>query len=291
MTFNQSTTDDIIVIYHGYCTDGFGAAFAAWKKFGNNATYIARDRKDVPFSPSFFKNKEVYVVDYSFSLAEMIAYQDEARSFMVIDHHISAKNDVESLHNHIFNNDKSGAYLAWEYFHPETKVPKLIEYISDADIWAHTLPDWQEIESFIYSDSSEHFTFEHFQKIHDMLETEDGYSRAKEIGTLLLSSFKQKVEMYVNLAELVEFEGHKIYAVNASRDVRSQLGHILAEKTNSFSLLFTYELGTWKCSLRSVKDFDVSTIATKYGGGGHKNAAAFMVPAGFPLPFANSSTT
>lgn len=285
MTPTESLLKDIVIIYHGYCTDGFGAAYAAWKKYGDSASYIPRDRKEKPFNPEIFKDKTVYVLDYSFQKEEMLAYEKEAKTFMVIDHHISAKEDVQSLSSHIFNNDKSGAYLAWEYFHPETKVPKLIEYISDADIWSHSLPDWQQIESYIYSDGDEHFTFKHFEELHAALETEEGYVRAKEIGAILLSSFKQRVNMYTSLAELVSFEGHTIYAVNASRDVRSELGHVLAEKTNSFSLLFTYEQGVWKCSLRSVKDFDVSVIAEKYGGGGHKNAAAFMVPANFPLPF------
>jgi oligoribonuclease NrnB/cAMP/cGMP phosphodiesterase (DHH superfamily) len=216
----------------------------------------------------------------------MLSYEAIAKKFMVIDHHISAKEDVESLSSHVFNNDKSGAYLAWEYFHPSTHTPELIKYISDADIWKHVLPDWKEIEAFIYSDSDDHFTFTHFEELHATLETEEGRKKALEIGKLLLSSSQQKINMYAELAELVSFEGHNIYAVNASRDVRSELGHILAEKTNSFSLLFTYEQGFWKCSLRSVKDFDVSHIAQKYGGGGHKNAAAFMVKADFPLPFA-----
>src|SRR3989344_3757446 len=30
----------IAVLYHGGCPDGFGGAYAAWKKFGNMAEYI-----------------------------------------------------------------------------------------------------------------------------------------------------------------------------------------------------------------------------------------------------------
>lgn len=275
----------IVVIYHGFCTDGFAAAYAAWKKFGNNATYIARSRDDQPFPDSYFNGKEVYVVDYSFSLEEMLRYQSEAESFTVIDHHASAESDVRSLTSFVYDNAYSGAYLAWQYFHPDTEVPVLIKYISDADTWAHSLPDWKEIGSFIYSNGEEHFSFEHFEKLHETLETEEGCIRAKAIGEMLSGSHAAKVTMYVEQAELVTFEGYSIYAVNAPREVRSELGHVLATKTNSFSMIFTYEKGFWKCSMRSVKDFDVSLIATKYGGGGHKNAAAFMVPTNFPLPF------
>ena len=276
---------DVVVIYHGFCTDGFGAAYAAWKKFGNQATYIPRGRDEQPFPEGYFKGKEVYVLDYSFSHEEMMRYEREASSFTVIDHHISAEKEVKALKSFVFDNAHSGAYLAWVYFHPTTKIPTLITYISDADTWAHTLPDWREIEGFIYSNGEEHFSFEHFERLHNTLETEEGYDRAKSIGEILVSSHVAKVTMYADMAELISFEGHSVYAVNAPREVRSELGHVLAEKTNSFSMIFTYEKGYWKCSLRSVKNFDVSLISTKYGGGGHKNAAAFMVPTHFPLPF------
>lgn len=275
----------VVIIYHGFCTDGFGAAYAAWKKYGNTATYIARNRVEEPMPAHIFKDKEVYVVDYSFSREEMLAYQKEAKLFVVIDHHVSAKDDVMSLNHFVFNNDYSGAHLAWQYFHPETNVPRFISYISDADTWTHSLPDWKEIESYIYSNGEAHFSFEHFEDLHRELETEEGYLHAKTVGGMLVGAHTEKVNMYADMAELISFEGHEVFAVNAPREVRSELGHVLAEKTNSFSIIFTYEKGLWKCSLRSVKDFDVSVLATKYGGGGHKNAAAFTLPTGFPISF------
>jgi oligoribonuclease NrnB/cAMP/cGMP phosphodiesterase (DHH superfamily) len=274
-----------IVIYHAFCTDGFAAAYITWKKFGNLATYIARSWDEEPLNPILLKDKDVYVVDYSFSLEEMQAYEAIAKSFTVIDHHVSAEKDVKSLKSFVFDKKYSGAYLTWKYFYPDAKIPKLIEYISDADTWTHSLPDWKEIESFIYSNGEEHFSFEHFEDLYDTLETEDGYARAKKVGAMLVGAHTAKVTMYVDLAELVFFEGYEVYAVNAPREVKSELGHVLALKTNSFAIIFNYEKGFWKCSLRSVKDFDVSVIATKYGGGGHKNAAAFTVSTNFPLPF------
>lgn len=282
---SSSELQPIVIIYHGFCTDGFGAAYAAWKKFGNQASYVGMSREEEFFNTDLLIGKEVYVVDYSFSLEEMQVCEAKAASFIVIDHHVSAETAVKSLKSFIFDTTHSGSYLAWKYFHPETKVPRLIEYISDADIWNHCLPDWKEIESFIYSNGEEHFSFEHFESLEHQLETEDGYARAKEVGSMMVGSHNAKVAMYEKLAELIEFDGHTIYACDAPREVRSELGHNLALKTNSFSLIFNYEKGHWKCSLRSIKNFDVSIIATKYGGGGHKNAAGFIIPTDFPIHF------
>ena len=276
---------DIVVMYHGFCTDGFGAAYAAWKKFGDDASYVGMKRGGDRLDANLFKDKEVYVLDYSFSKEEMLECEAVAKSFTVIDHHISSKEDIESLKNYVFALEHSGACLAWKYFHPETKIPRCIEYISDSDIWSHALPDWEEIEAYIYRNEEDHFSFEYFDKLVSEIETEDGYKRAKEIGSILLSSLNHSVNLYEEMAELIDFEGYKIYAVNATREVRSKLGNVLAMKTNSFSLVFSYEKGKWKCSLRSVKDFDVSVIAQKYGGGGHKNASGFIVPTDFPILF------
>lgn len=281
----NSPLKDIVVMYHGFCTDGFGAAYAAWKKFGDSASYIGKERHHGRLDSNLFIGKDVYVLDYSFSKEEMLECEAVANSFTVIDHHISAKEDIESLKSYVFELNHSGAYLAWKYFHPNENVPKLIEYISDSDIWSHSLPDWQYIEAFIYRDDPHKFSFTFFEGLEKALSTDEGYEKAKEIGKLLCGSHRSRVIMYAEMAELIEFEGHTIYAVNAPREVRSELGHVLALKTNSFSLIFTYENKKWKCSLRSVNDFDVSKIAEKYGGGGHKNAAGFIIPTNFPISF------
>ena len=280
---------DIVIIYHKFCTDGFGAAYVAWKKFKDTAIYIPQDRTDTGLPVDLIQGKEVYILDYSFSLSEMLHYQSIAKSFTVIDHHSSAEDSITQLSSHIFDTKYSGAFLAWNYFHPNTEAPKLIQYISDADTWAHILPDWEEIESFIYSDLEYHFTFEHFERLENTLASHEGYLKAKEIGALLLSKNNQKINHYSEHAELITFEGYQIYAANAPYTVKSKLGYELAKKTNSFALIYYYEKGYWKCSLRSVNDFDVSQIAQKYGGGGHKNSAAFLLKTLFPLSLAEKN--
>ncbi|MCX8513510.1 MAG: DHHA1 domain-containing protein, partial [Candidatus Pacebacteria bacterium] len=110
---------------------------------------------------------------------------------------------------------------------------------------------------------------------------------AKDTGSILNRIAEKNIKHFVNSASLVEFEGYKVYAVNATSGLRSEVGHRLAEKTGTFSMVYYYDAldKFWKISLRSVKDFDVSVIAEKYGGGGHKNAAGFIYQSQFPLPF------
>jgi len=83
-------------------------------------------------------------------------------------------------------------------------------------------------------------------------------------------------------AKLIDFEGYKVYAINASSVFRSAIGNILAEKTKSFSVVYRFltdESGGQYLglSLRSAEKFDLTDISKKLGGGGHKNAAAARI--------------
>ena len=75
------------VIYHADCTDGFGAAYSAWKQLGNRAEYHAC-KHGTP--PPDVKGKNVVILDFSFNNATTKQMIEEANSLLVIDHHKSA---------------------------------------------------------------------------------------------------------------------------------------------------------------------------------------------------------
>ena len=280
----METNKKILVLYHGNCMDGSAGAWVAWKKFGDQAEYLPQERTKIP-EVDIFKDKEVYIIDYSFTKEQMLSFEEVAEKFVCLDHHISAKEGIESLKEYTFDTTHSGSYLAWKYFFPESSVPLLIEYISDSDTWTHKLSDYEDIDAYIYRDTEKSSEFLYFEDLSKELGTDEGLERAKRMGKLFREAHEKRVSIYEEKAELINFEGYDIYAVNAPRDIRSELGHRLAKKTGLFSMIFSYEKGIWKCSLRGVKDFDVSVIAIKHGGGGHKNAAAFAVKTGFPISF------
>ena len=60
-----STTPPVAVIYHADCIDGFGAAYAAWRKFGDAARYIAMHHGD-SWQPEDYAGHAVYILDFSF---------------------------------------------------------------------------------------------------------------------------------------------------------------------------------------------------------------------------------
>jgi len=104
-------------------------------------------------------------------------------------------------------------------------------------------------------------------------------------GTLLLLHYRSLCEKLLPNADLVKFEGAKIFAINCPRYFADDIGHTLAAKTRSFSLSWNEFGGIIHVSLRSDGKVDVAKIAKKYGGGGHRQASGFSFEAGKKTPW------
>ena len=272
---------NVIVLYHSNCPDGLGAAWAAWKKFGSRAVYIPIEPREVP--KISYKNKEVYILDNSFS--KVIAQKIEriAKKLVVIDHHISSRADVQSVKEHVFNNNHSGATLSWKYFHPKTAVPRFLLHVEDFDLWRFRLPKTKEITALFGFQDFEINYFDGLVKQFEMVGTR---KKLLERGHILLVYQNRLVERFLKNAERVQILGHKILAVN-SPIFNSEIAAALWKKKPPFGIVW-YEKNEWRhFSLRSNKNgtTDVSKIAKHFpGGGGHKAAAGFRMPVlkGFP---------
>jgi len=272
---------NIVIFYHEYCYDGFASAYIAWKKFKNKADYIPLSYnvtgenilKEKKIKISELKDKEVYFIDFCLNEAEIKKVQKIAKKLIVIDHHFSKKELVESLANSIFRNGVSGAYLAHEYFFPKKEIPKLIKYISIGD--TYTWKDEEKERTILTYIYTLDFDFKVFAKAEKKLEDKKEFSEIQKIGKVLQTNYLKLVEAQISGATLIDFEGYKVYTVNASSIFKNELGHKLAEKTGLFTLIYTFQKGELKVSLRGNGKVDLGKLASKYGGGGHFDAASF----------------
>lgn len=135
-----------VCIYHGNCDDGFGAAYAVWKRWGDG----------VVFEPAAYgkplkcevRGKHVLMVDFSFKRPEMERIDQIVATMVVLDHHKTAEAELQpwiapdwnmanaardvgiwiaQLMNTAgtmahFDMNKSGARLAWEFCFPGSSV-------------------------------------------------------------------------------------------------------------------------------------------------------------------------
>lgn len=259
------------VIYHGGCTDGFGAAFSAWKCLGNRAEYHACKHGE---APPDVQGKNVVILDFSYDNATTKRLISEAASLLVIDHHKSAMVELHDVSNTHFDMTHSGARLSWDFFHPGHPPPKLINYIEDRDLWKWELPYSKEFSAAF---DMVPFTFEDFEKYEDDSVFDDAVKR----GSYILAYSKTVIKKVCEKAAQRRYQGMDVMVVNSSHWM-SEIGNRLSHDCD-FAVIWYYdhEDRKIKVSLRAFHDnVDVSEIAKRFGGGGHKKAAGFALPNG-----------
>lgn len=272
-----------LVIVHKNCYDGFGAAWVAHNFFKQYEQGCDIHHALYGTEPPDVTGRDVLLFDFSYKrpvLEEMIKV---AQTLTIVDHHKTSEQDLAGLDCAIFDQSKSGARLAWEYFHSDSiPAPKLIQYIEDRDLWKFILPCSKEINAYI---TSYERTIENFDMLHKMLETPEGFDRAITIGQSLLRQHLKNCQSVSKEARKVtlserfgKFAGQEVVTCTCNYHMSSDVGNILAEK-------FTLPVITWmrrsdlvfQYSLRAKagQGFDVAAIAKEMGGGGHTLAAGF----------------
>lgn len=261
------------VIYHSPCYDGFCAAWAAWRAMGNDAVYVPADPNDPP--PELPEDACVVAVDISWSRGDTLRLRESVRDLVILDHHHTAREELSGLQYATFDMDKSGARLAWEFFHPGKQVPWIVRYVEDRDLFRFDLEGTREIQAFL---STFAFEFEQWEDAARMIESFRGTARS--IGSAILRYEKVRQREAMNQAHLVLVQdiGREIIAINLNlkQFVTDTLTAMLDEyAVDVVASYYRRPDGRWNWSLRSHEGFDCSAIARKLGGGGHKQAAGF----------------
>lgn len=269
--------DNIYVLYHGNCYDGFGAAYATWLKLGDRAKYIPVTHGQP--MPDMANGSIVYILDFSYPREDLIALARRMADVVVLDHHKTAQEalsgiDVEGL-TIVFDMNKSGARLAWEWWFPTDEMPNLLRYVEDRDLWRFALPESREVSEALRA----------YPMKFDVWD-ELSVPTLKLEGKIIMQHTAQQVQMMCNQARQVALEdGTPGVMVNAT-GFWSEIGHRLLEEWPAARFAVSYyddKRGNRVYSLRSRPDYDVSALAKANGGGGHAQAAGFTIPKGAGL--------
>ena len=274
-----------VVIYHANCPDGFTAAWVAYRKFGPGLTFFPAHYGE---EPPCVRGQRVYILDFSYKRPVMRQILSSAYSVTVLDHHKTAEAELDGIVDEFmmrpdlianppgselpvvcFNMEKSGARLAWEHFFPGEPVPWFVQYVEDRDLWRWKLPDSREINAAI---GSYPWSFE----LWDIWQADPRFlTQLAEEGVAIERYKKQQVENICQHATEIEMDGHKILAVNTTVQF-SEVAGKLAEGRPFGAAWFVRSDGKKQWSLRSRDGgVDVSEVAKRRGGGGHRNAAGF----------------
>lgn len=148
----ESPTTRPLVIYHSPCLDGFTAAWSCWLKNPDWEYYPGVHGE----APPDVSGRQVFLLDFSYKFPVMEKLLKAADWVVVLDHHKTAEADLTPLLESgrlggKFDMKHSGAYLAWEYFHPEEPVPYFVKLVEDRDLWKFDLPHSRELNSLFFS--------------------------------------------------------------------------------------------------------------------------------------------
>jgi oligoribonuclease NrnB/cAMP/cGMP phosphodiesterase (DHH superfamily) len=263
--------DQPIVIYHGGCDDGFGAAYAAWKAFGAQAEYYPGVYQEDPPDTT---NRDVFLLDFSYKLSVLERILAQASSVTIFDHHKTARDDIEPLIQSgrvggVFDMERSGAMITWQMLHPKTTPPPLMHHIQDRDLWHFKLTGTREIIAALRSYPQ---TFELWDELM--------HSTGKLLmeGRSIVRYEARHVEALTKSPIRMVIGGLSVPVVNAPWFLASDIAGTLAEGEPFAAVYWDTPSGrTFSLRSKGLHSTDVAEIARQYGGGGHRNSAGFKI--------------
>jgi len=269
-------------LYHGRsCPDGFAAALAARLYYGDAVECLGLDHGDIKTVDDLppLQGRAVYILDFSFDAPILKDIEQRAAKLVLLDHHKSAAEKLTGFACRCgvvhFDMGKSGARLAWEFFHPDATLPDLVRYVEDRDIWAWKYP---ESPAFLAALDMEPFDFFRWAQIAAFTRSELEAFMAR--GQAMDEKFTKLAADLAEGAQPIAFNGQQGLMVNAPGVFHSLVGDLLSRKSGTFALMWNAgKGGVIKVGLRSQRGFDCIPLAESMGGGGHPQACGFKLPA------------
>ena len=277
---------EIVIFYHANCLDGLTSAYFARKKFKNDANYIPlfytiRSEKILKgnnININDLKDKKIYFLDFCLRKEELKRVLKIAKSVVILDHHIGVKDVILSVSGSVFGyseKGESGAVITHRYFFPKQKLPPLAKYVGISDTLLFSKnKKAAEIERNILSYiHSLEYNFQTLALLEKELEDKKKFKEILRIGSILKADYKKRVATHFQHAKLIDFLGHRVYAVNSSMVFRSELGHYFSADRD-FAVIYSFLKNisgdiVLKLSFRGDGRVDLSKIANRLGGGGH----------------------
>ena len=281
------------MLYHANCPDGYAAAFACWQRLGDDAQYIPVSYgQPVPAIP---EGHTVYIVDFSYPEDTLKALRASRHApIIVLDHHASAKRDLEQLRAQEipgldihFDLNESGASLTWKYLavdgdldpiHAtglEESLPTFFRYVRDRDLWRWQLPDSKAVSLAYWAIEKDMPTIQTFAQACD---DPEALRQIKQRGLAMEWYADRLVAEQAARAILGHIAGYTVPIVNATT-LFSEVGDFLCRhQADVLFAAYYFDRNDAKrqWGLRSRGAFDCSIVAKQYGGGGHPGAAGFI---------------
>jgi oligoribonuclease NrnB/cAMP/cGMP phosphodiesterase (DHH superfamily) len=279
-----------IVIYHYPCPDGLASAWVAKKySYLNNVKYeyvgIMTNS-----SPTFtsklteqMKGKTILFIDYAPTKGQYLIAKELAKEIYILDHHKTNEAEYKDKENTVFDMNKSGVGLAWDFFFPNQEMPVYLQMVQERDLWKFTIPNTREFTNGLYFSAGE--DLDNYTLVMDSIyQNPSTMQDYVKIGTAIENNKQEKIKKMVeyNKNNVYTYNGFRCGIINCDYDLASDLGNAMMLTNNfDFVVLWRYDhpKELYILSFRSTEksNFDVSELAKSLGGGGHFCAAGASI--------------
>lgn len=286
------------VLHHNDADGRCAAAIVRYSNAQNGTEFIEMDyAKIVPFD-RIDKDENIFIVDFSFKPEDMNKVLEITKNITWIDHHATAKDypyqGLKGLRD-FTNKGLSGCELTWKYCCPLYSLPESVALIGDYDSWRmEKRPDCLEFYEGLKMQDQNPLSRLWPIIFADYIGGFEGQNAGIKIDEIKKdgrAAIKYRDMYCADLRKSFGFDctleyadGLKCYALNAYKFGSQAYGELM--QCYDVLIGFIFDGVKVTVSLYSEKpEVDVSIIAKKLGGGGHKGAAGFVVNTNIPLPF------
>ena len=274
-----------IVCYHKNCPDGIGGLWVAnhYQEIPIHYPLPAGENPEI----DQLEEKRILFVDVCPQVHFILSTIHTAKKITILDHHKTSKEMVDTIVREnipnlevVFDMERSGARIAWDYFFPASPCPFFIQYIEDKDLWKWKLEFSQEI-NFALQD---HLNLKEFTCFFQQEKT--SFQTLLKEGEALKEKNDEKIKLISSQAIKGSFHCdeqtyHVMIVENADRSLTSDVGNYLCESYPEidFAVITFQKPEYYSVSLRGIKGKcpDLSKIAEHYGGGGHESSSGMRV--------------
>ena len=298
-----------IVIYHKPCPDGEMSAaifrnkykkskFIPWTHGDSNKTntVISEIQKISEMRHIFFLD---VCPEFSFvvELKDNVLRSNDKIS--ILDHHMAACNkfqkDIEESDKSyenleiIFDNNRSGCQLTWNYLHPDKEYPRPVYYIGNKDLYKWDDPNTEPFTNgypdkfYIKLNANFILRIKIYEKILNLTEDEIELIILKGID-VTNTMIGEAIEIISGIAfvEDTDINGKELKIIELEMEEKYYLTKYikleLEKRYPDYDVLRIIYLRENRkdFSLRSLKDdIRVDLLAQKYGGNGHMKASGY----------------
>lgn len=283
-----------VCIFHFPCHDGFMSSVIAKRRWPECQMLPTNYGKEPPAIPM---NCNILVADFSYPPDVLRSFK--AKSIVVLDHHKTAEaqlkeftftdkraftaEEIEILLGAIdqtilasFDMARSGAVMTWDFCYPMFHIPVLVKFIQDRDIWTKLYPETGAVHLLLESYG---YDYEKWEEL--IINFESGMGTYIAQAEAIERYYRRQVEEMAKQAAMGLIAGHMVPVAYVPytfvSDVCAEMLRLYPEV--DFAAACVKSFGETTYSLRSEdRRADVSEIAKRYGGGGHRNAAGFRMP-------------